>query len=124
MKNETTKKSQNYGIYLIYDKLAELYGLPFVAPTNDIALRTTAIEFAGTSSMAVSDINIYEVGQFCKETGELEVYPKGSEILVATAEDILDEVERLKSFVESVREKIENESQEKKSKVVMDGGNE
>lgn len=94
----------NYGIYVLYDSMSEAYGLPFVAPNKEVALRNSVSAFLSVDENALRDFKLFEIGQFDIEAGEVDGYPTGSSILVYDSDDILKKIIETRKTIEQARD--------------------
>ncbi len=93
----------NYGIYVLYDSMSEAYGLPFVAPNKEVALRNSVSAFLSVDENALRDFKLFEIGQFDIEAGEVDGYPTGSSILVYDSDEILKKIIETRKTIEEVQ---------------------
>lgn len=93
----------NYGIYVLYDSMSEAYGLPFVAPNKEVALRNCVSSFLSVDENALRDFKLFEIGQFDIEAGEVDGYPTGSSILVYDSDVILKKIIETRKNLEIVQ---------------------
>lgn len=93
----------NYGIYVLYDSMSEAYGLPFVAPNKEVALRNSVSAFLSVDENALRDFKLYEIGQFDIEAGEVDGYPTGTSILVYDSDEILKKIIETRKTIEDVQ---------------------
>lgn len=94
----------NYGIYVLYDSMSEAYGLPFVAPNKEVALRNSVSAFLSVDDNALRDFKLFEIGQFDIESGEVDGYPTGSSILVYDSDVILKKIIETRKTIEQARD--------------------
>ncbi len=95
----------NYGIYVLYDSMSEAYGLPFVAPNKEVALRNSVSAFLSVDENALRDFKLYEIGQFDIEAGEVYGYPTGSSVLVYDSDEILKKIIETRKTIEEAQDK-------------------
>ena len=93
----------NYGIYVLYDSMSEAYGLPFVAPNKEVALRNSVSAFLSVDENALRDFKLFEIGQYDIESGEVDGYPTGSSILVYDSDEILKKIIETRKTIEEVQ---------------------
>ena len=93
----------NYGIYVLYDSMSEAYGLPFVAPNHETALRNCVSAFLSVDENALRDFKLFEIGQFDIEAGEVDGYPTGSSILIYDSDVILKKIIETRKNIEEVQ---------------------
>lgn len=93
----------NYGIYVLYDSMSEAYGLPFVAPNKETALRNSVSAFLSVDENALRDFKLFEIGQFDIEAGEVDGYPTGSSLLVYDSDEILKKIIETRKTIEEVQ---------------------
>lgn len=93
----------NYGIYVLYDSMTEAYGLPYVAPCKEAALRNCVSAFLSVDENALRDFKIFEIGQFDIEAGEVYGYPTGTSILVYDSDEILKKIIETRKSIEDVQ---------------------
>ncbi len=89
------------GVYSIYDETLEQFGFPFIAENDSQVLRKCASDFILYDDVVLSDVKVFEVGQFDPKTGEIQGYPKDSFHLSCTGTDILA---KIKSYREKIKE--------------------
>lgn len=93
----------NYGVYVLYDALSEGYGLPFIAPSKEVALRYCISPFLSVDEHALRDFKLYEIGQYDIEVGEVDGYPTGSSVLVYDSDDILKKIIETRESLETIK---------------------
>lgn len=93
----------NYGVYVLYDALSEAYGLPFIAPSKEVALRSCIAPFLSVDEHALSDFKLYEIGQYDIEVGEVDGYVTGSSVLVYDSDDILKKIIETRESLETIK---------------------
>ncbi len=93
----------NYGVYVLYDSLSEAYGLPFIAPSKEVALRNCISPFLSVDEHALRDFKLYEIGQYDIDGGEVDGYPTGSSVLVYDSDDILKKIIETRQTLETIR---------------------
>ncbi len=91
----------NAGVYSIYDESLEQFGFPFIAENDSQVLRKCAADFILYDDVVLSDVKVFEVGQFDPRTGEIHGYPKDGFHLSCTGTDILA---KIKSYRIKIRE--------------------
>lgn len=94
-----SEKRINLGIYSIRDKVVDIFGLPFCAENDAVALRHFATCYIHLDDNVISDLSIVELAQFDPDTGEVHGYDKGSFREVYNGSEIL-------SYVLSKRQEI------------------
>ena len=94
----------NYGIYVLYDAMSKAYGLPFVAPNHETALRNCVSSFLSVDENALRDFKLFEIGQFDIEAGEVDGYPTGSSILIYDSDAILKKIIETRTTIEQARD--------------------
>lgn len=99
----------NFGIFIIFDKSSEEYGLPFVQPTIKALKRNCAIDLLHTSDLIIKDLQVFEVGQYDRQNGVIETYGKQEYIPVLSGEEILQEVKECRNILETAFEEVEKE---------------
>lgn len=99
----------NFGIFIIFDKASEEYGLPFVQPTIKSLKRNVAIEMLHASDLIIKDLQVFEVGQYDRQNGVIESYGKQEYIPVLNGEEILQEVKECRNILETAFEEVEKE---------------
>lgn len=68
------KEFVNLGVYSIYDESLEQFGFPFIAENDQQVLRKCASDFILYDDVVLSDIKVYEIGQFDPKTGKIDGY--------------------------------------------------
>lgn len=91
----------NCGVYSMYDESLEQFGFPFIAENDSQVLRKCASDFILYDDVVLSDIKVFEIGEFDPKTGEVHGYPKDSFHLSCTGTDILA---KIKSYRIKIRE--------------------
>lgn len=61
----------NYQLYLIYDKIAEQYGAPFVSLNDATATRSFNAQIVSNSLAEPSDFELYNCGIFSTDNGSI-----------------------------------------------------
>ncbi len=106
------KEFVNLGVYSIYDESLEKFGFPFVAENDAVALKRCASDFIPFDDVVVSDLKVFEVGQFDPTTGLIEGYSKDSIHLVFTGVDILSKIKFFRGKIKEAEEFAENDIRE------------
>ncbi len=91
----------NCGVYSIYDETLEQFGFPFIAENDSQVLRKCASDFILYDDVVLSDVKVFEIGEFDPKTGEIHGYPKDAFHLSCTGTDILA---KIKSYRIKIRE--------------------
>ena len=79
----------NLGVYSIYDESLEQFGFPFIAENDFQVLRKCSSDFILYDDVVLSDVKVFEIGEFDPKTGEIHGYSKDSFYLSCTGTDIL-----------------------------------
>lgn len=112
----------NCGVYSIYDESLEQFGFPFIADNDSQALRKCVSDFILFDDVVLSDVKVFEIGEFDPMTGEIHGYPKDSFNLSFTGTDILAKIKsyriKIKEAEDLARKDIEELSKLKDSKEV------
>ncbi len=82
----------NFGVYSIHDETLEQFGPPFIAENDSQVLRKCAADFILYDDVVLSDIKVFEIGQFDPKTGEIHGYSKDSFRLSCTGTDVLSKI--------------------------------
>ena len=91
----------NCGVYSIYDESLDQFGFPFIAENDLEVLRKCASDFILYDDVVLSDIKVFEIGQFDPKTGKIEGYSIDSFYLSCTGIDILA---KIKSYRIKIKE--------------------
>ncbi len=91
----------NFGVYSIYDESLEQFGFPFIAENDSQVLRKCASDFILYDDVLLSDVKVFEIGEFDPKTGEIHGYSKDSFYLSCTGVDILA---KIKSYRIKIKE--------------------
>ncbi len=91
----------NACVYSIYDETLEQFGFPFIAENDSQVLRKCASDFILYDDVVLSDVKVFEIGEFDPMTGEIHGYPKDAFHLSCTGVDILAQI---KSYRKKIKE--------------------
>ena len=112
----------NYGVYSIYDESLEQFGFPFIAENDSQALRKCVSDFILFDDVVLSDVKVFEIGQFDPLTGKIDGYSKDSFHLSFTGTDILSKIKsyriKIKEAEDLARKDIDELQKLKNSKEV------
>lgn len=82
----------NLGVYSVHDETLDQFGLPFIAENDSQVLRKCASDFILYDDVVLSDIKVFEIGQFDPKTGIIDGFSKDSFHLSCTGTDILAKI--------------------------------
>ncbi len=112
----------NYGVYSMYDETMEQFGFPFIAENDSQVLRKCAADFLLYDDVVLSDVKVFEIGQFDPITGKIDGYSKDSYHLSCTGTDILAKIKsyriKIKEAEDLARKEIDELKNLKSSKEV------
>ena len=110
----------NLGVYSIYDEGLEQFGFPFIAENDSQVLRKCASDFILYDDVVLSDVKVFEVGEFDPITGEIHGYSKDGFHLSCTGTEILAKIKsyriKIKDAEDLARKDIDELSKLKDSK--------
>ncbi len=98
----------NYGVYSIYDETLEQFGFPFIAENDSQVLRKCASDFILYDDVVLSDIKVYEIGQFDPKTGKIDGY-SAPYYLSCTGSDILAKIKSYRIKIKEAEDLAEKE---------------
>ncbi len=111
----------NLGVYSMYDETLEQFGFPFIAENDSQVLRKCAADFLLYDDVVLSDIKVYEIGQFDCKTGKIDGYSQPY-YLSCTGSDILAKIKsyriKIKEAEDLARKDIDELKKLKESKEV------
>lgn len=105
----------NCGVYSLYDESLEQFGFPFIAENDSQVLRKCASDFLLYPDVVLSDVKVFEIGEFDPLTGEIHGYPKDSFHLSCTGIDILAKIKSYRIKIKSAEELAEKDINELKN---------
>ena len=82
----------NFGVYSMYDESLNQFGFPFIAENDSQVLRKCAADFILYDDVVLSDVKVFEIGQFDPLTGKIDGYSTDSFHLSCTGTDILAKI--------------------------------
>ncbi len=105
-------ESVNFGVYSVYDETLDKFGFPFIAENDSQVLRKCASDFILYDDVVLSDIKVFEIGQFDPLTGKIDGYSKDSFHLSCTGTDILAKIKSYRIKIKEAEELAEKDIQE------------
>ncbi len=93
----------NCGVYSIYDETLEQFGFPFIAENDSQVLRKCASDFILYDDVVLSDIKVFEIGQFDPKTGKIDGYSQPY-YLSCTGSDILAKIKSYRIKINEAEE--------------------
>lgn len=108
------ENSLNYGVYVLFDRATDEYGLPFVAPNMSVAIRTSVSTMISLDDNVIQDFELIEIGQFDKDAGVIEGYPSDSFVSAAFPETLLAKVYQTREDLDKIKELALSEYEELK----------
>ena len=105
----------NCGVYSIYDESLEQFGFPFIADNDSEALRKCVSDFILFDDVVLSDVKVFEIGQFDPLTGIIDGFSKDSFHLSFTGTDILAKIKSYRIKIKEAEELAEKDIQELKN---------
>lgn len=93
----------NYGVYVVYDDATEQYGIPFVAESIDAAIRECVCTFMSVDDVVLSDMRIFEIGEYEPVKGIITGYSIDSRYFVCDSDTLIKRVNQARSYLERVR---------------------
>lgn len=99
----------NFGVYSMYDESLEQFGFPFIAENDSQVLRKCAADFILYDDVVLSDVKVFEVGDFDPKTGEIHGYPKDGFHLSCTGTDILAKIKSYRIKIKEAEDLAEKE---------------
>lgn len=105
-------RSVNLGVYSMYDETLEQFGFPFIAENDSQVLRKCASDFILYDDVVLSDVKVFEIGEFDPVTGEIHGYSKDSFHLSCTGTDILSKIKSYRIKIKEAEELAEKDIQE------------
>ncbi len=103
---------ENFGVYVLYDDCTEKYGLPFVAINKEEAIRSCVSEFLSIDNNVLTDMRLYEIGQFYHDDGTIEGYPSDSHFLVCDSDELIKKIIQVRTDLDAIRKEAYAELEE------------
>ncbi len=102
------------GIYVSYDKRAEIYGDPICLGSTSEALRFFASQVLQVPDVILKDYVIYEIAQYFPSKGNIVSY--GSDLnhkfVEITSEELIKEVNSMREYLKSIKAEVDKEVKE------------
>ena len=99
----------NLGVYSMYDESLEQFGFPFIAENDSQVLRKCVSDFILYDDVVLSDVKVFEIGEFDPKTGEIHGYSKDSFHLSCTGTDILSKIKSYRIKIKEAEDLAEKE---------------
>lgn len=111
----------NYGVYSVYDCATEQYGLPFVANNKEEAIRECVSTFLGVDDVVLTDMSIFEIGEYNPVDGIITGYPADSRFKVCDSDTLIKKITQVRIDLDALKKKAYAELDElKKIRAEMD----
>lgn len=93
----------NYGVYVVFDSATEKYGLPFVANNKEEAIRECVSTFLNVDDVVLTDMSIFEIGEFNPVDGIITGYPKDSHFLVCGSDVLIKKITQVRADLDALK---------------------
>ena len=93
----------NYGVYVVYDDSTEQYGLPFVAENKEAAIRECVSTFLTVDDNVLTDMSIFEIGEYEPVKGIITGYPTDSRFLVCDSDTLIKKIIMVRTDLDAIR---------------------
>ncbi len=104
----------NYGVYVVYDDATEQYGLPFVAENKESAIREFVSTFLSVDDNVLTDMSIFEIGEYEPVKGIITGYPTDSRFLVCDSDTLIKKIIMVRTDLDAIRKEAYAELDELK----------
>lgn len=104
----------NYGVYVVYDASTEQYGLPFVADNKEAAIRECVSTFLTVDDVVLTDMSIFEIGEYEPVKGIITGYPTDSRFLVCDSNTLIKKITMVRIDLEALKKEAYSELDELK----------
>lgn len=108
------EKLQNYGVYSVYDGATEQYGLPFVAENKEAAIREFVSTFLGVDDVVLTDMSIFEIGEYNPVDGIITGYPSDSRFKVCDSDILIKKITQVRVDLDALKKEAYAELDELK----------
>lgn len=102
----------NYGVYVVYDDATEQYGLPFVAENKEAAIREFVSTFLSIDDNVLTDMSIFEIGQYDPVRGIISGYSIDSRFLVCDSDILIKKIIQVRADLDAIRKEAYEELDE------------
>lgn len=104
----------NYGVYVVYDDATEQYGLPFVAENKEAAIRQFVSTFLHVNDNVLTDMSIFEIGEYDSVKGIITGYSIDSRFLVCDPDTLIKKTIMVRTDLDAIRKEAYAELDELK----------
>ncbi len=104
----------NYGVYVVYDDATEQYALPFVAENKEAAIRECVSTFLSVDDNVLTDMSIFEIGEYDPVKGIITGYPIDSRFLVCDSNTLIKKIIMVRTDLDAIRKEAYAELDELK----------
>lgn len=104
----------NYGVYVVYDDATEQYGLPFVAENKEAAIRQFVSTFLSIDDNVLTDMSIFEIGEYEPVKGIITGYSSDSRYLVCDPDTLIKKIIMVRTDLDAIRKEAYAELDELK----------
>ena len=111
----------NYGVYVVRDGATQQYGLPFVANNKEEAIRECVSTFLSVDDVVLTDMSVYEIGEYNPVDGIITGYPKDSHFKVCDSDTLIKKITQVRIDLDALKKEAYAELDElKKLRAEMD----
>lgn len=93
----------NYGVYVVYDGATEQYGLPFVAENKEAAIRECVSTFLTVDDVVLTDMSIFEIGEYEPVKGIITGYSLDSRFLVCDSDTLIKKITQVRIDLDALK---------------------
>lgn len=108
------EKLQNYGVYCVFDGATQQYGLPFVASNKEEAIRECVSTFLTVDDVVLTDIKVFEIGEYEPVKGIITGYPVDSRFMVCDSDTLVKKIIQVRTDLDTMRKEAYAELDELK----------